>query len=82
MVKVHTAILLDKNPQLIAKRGVTIKQSSIGGVNVYLITPKEVSSENKDRLLSFLHGGAYVYGPGEAGLVEPMLLADRLGIEV
>lgn len=82
MVQAHTANLLAKNPELIISRDVKIEQSSIGGVNVYHISPNEISDENEGRLFIFTHGGAYVYGPGEAGLDEPMLLAARLGIEV
>lgn len=82
MIKQHTENLLSKNPELIKLREVKIKQESIAGVNGYWVMPKTVKAENKDKLFVFIHGGAYIFGPGEAGLDEPMLLAERLGIKV
>ena len=47
----------------------------IGGVRCYLITPKDVSAENQDRLLVHVHGGAFVFGGGEAATGEAVLVA-------
>jgi acetyl esterase/lipase len=54
---------------------VKIEPGVIDGVNVRIITPEKVPSQNRDRLLVQLHGGCYVLNPGEAGLPEAILIA-------
>jgi acetyl esterase/lipase len=61
---------------------VDIRADEIAGVDVYHVNPPSVSSENGQRLFLFVHGGAYVYGAGEAGLTEAILIAGRIGIPV
>ena len=39
----------------------------LGNVPVYIIKPKNIAPENRDRILLYLHGGGFVLGPGEAG---------------
>lgn len=55
--------------------GVTVAPTTIGGVNAHLVTPSLVAPENAGRLLVHLHGGAYVYGGGEAGTCEAIIAA-------
>ncbi len=57
------------------KLRVTVEETTIGGVNVYRITPDDVAEENRNRLAVHLHGGGYVLYPGEFGAGEGMLLA-------
>ena len=47
----------------------------IGGVKAFILTPKEIRPENRNRLLIHVHGGGYVYNPGEAGTGEGTLMA-------
>ena len=64
------------------KLGVTMEPTVIGGVNAFILTPKEIKPENRNRLLFNVHGGGYVYGPGEAGTGEAALMAGIGGFKV
>jgi epsilon-lactone hydrolase len=64
------------------KLGVTMEPTVIGGVKVYVLTPKEIPAENRNRLLVNVHGGGYVYNPGEAGTSEATLMAAYGGFKV
>jgi len=64
------------------KLGVTMEASTIGGVKVFILTPKEILPANRDRLLVHVHGGGYVYNPGEAGTGEATLMAAYGGFKV
>ncbi|MBY5991784.1 alpha/beta hydrolase [Ferrimonas balearica] len=61
---------------------VTITKERIAGVNVHWVTPPEVAPKHQDHLFVYIHGGAYVFNGGMAGLVEPMLIASRLQMPV
>ena len=54
---------------------VDVREQTIGGVRCYLITPKTVPARNRNRLLVNVHGGGYVFGPGEAGTLEAITMA-------
>ena len=62
--------------------GVTIEPTVIGGVKAFILTPKEILPENRNRLLIHVHGGGYVYNPGEAGTGEGTLMAAYGGFKV
>ncbi|TCP80739.1 acetyl esterase/lipase [Rhizobium sp. PP-CC-2G-626] len=62
-------------PALREKMGVTVEASKIAGVNVFEIVPKEISPENRERVLIHFHGGGYVLNPGEAGTGEAIMMA-------
>ena len=64
------------------KLGVTMTSTTIGGVNVFILTPKEIPPANRNRLLVNVHGGGYVYNPGEAGTGEATLMAAYGGFRV
>jgi acetyl esterase/lipase len=64
------------------KLGVTMEASQIGGVNVFILTPKEIPPANRNRLLVHVHGGGYVLGPGESGTGEAILMAAYGGFKV
>ncbi len=64
------------------KLGVTLDPTVIGGVKAFILTPKEIRPENRNRLLVHVHGGAYVQGPGEAGTGEGTLMAAYGGFKV
>jgi acetyl esterase/lipase len=64
------------------KLGVTMEPGVIGGVKVFTLTPREVRPENRGRLLIHVHGGGYVYNPGEAGTPEAVMMAAYGGFKV
>ncbi|MDB5400413.1 MAG: acetyl-hydrolase [Rhodopila sp.] len=57
------------------KLGVTMTTGVMAGVPVFILQPKEMPAENRNRVLLNLHGGGYVYGPGEAGTGEAAAMA-------
>ncbi len=67
---------------LAGQLGVSIEESAMGGVRVFILTPSTVRPENKKRLLLHIHGGAYVFLPGKAGLLEGVLMAAKGGYRV
>jgi acetyl esterase/lipase len=74
-----TATLLQETRE---KLGVTLEPTVIGGVKAFIVTPKEIPPANRNRLLVHMHGGAYVYYPGEAGTGEATLMAGYGGFKV
>nr|ADH59413.1 esterase [uncultured bacterium] len=61
---------------------IAIKKDRLAGVNVHWVTPPDIDAEHKGHLFIYIHGGAYVYNGGMAGLVEPSLIAHHLKIQV
>ena len=61
---------------------VRIDSDKLAGVDVHRIAPLEIAAENETRLFLYIHGGAYVFGSGDAGLGEAVLIADRIEIPV
>lgn len=47
----------------------------MAGVPVFILEPKEMPPGNRNRVLMNLHGGGYVYGPGEVGTGEAAAMA-------
>jgi acetyl esterase/lipase len=62
-------------PDLRARLGVKVEAVKIGGVNAFMVTPDSVPEANHDRLLVHVHGGGYVFFPGESGTREAILRA-------
>jgi epsilon-lactone hydrolase len=54
---------------------VDITERTIAGVRCYVVAPPTLPARNRDRLLVHVHGGGYVFGPGEAGLLEAITMA-------
>jgi len=61
---------------------VTIEQDSIGGINVYWITPATIDPEHANHLFVNLHGGGYIMGEGMSGNREAILIAAHAKIKV
>ena len=61
---------------------VDVAPGEMGGVKVFIVTPKEIRPENRNRLLIHIHGGCYVLNPGEAGLPEAIFMAGIGGYKV
>jgi epsilon-lactone hydrolase len=62
--------------------GVTMEPTVIGGVKGFIFTPKTMPDAHRNQLIINVHGGGYVYGPGEAGTAEAMLTAAYGGYKV
>ena len=62
-------------PDLRARLGVKVEPAKVGGVGVFIVTPDNIPEANKDRLLVHVHGGGYVFFPGESGTREAILMA-------
>jgi monoterpene epsilon-lactone hydrolase len=69
-------------PAIREKLGVTMETAVIGGVKAFILTPKVMPAANRNRLLVHVHGGGYVYNPGEAGTQEATLMAGYGGFKV
>lgn len=57
-------------PAMKEKLGVKVEDTNIAGVHCFVVTPDKMPSDNEHRLLVHVHGGGYVFGPGEAALPE------------
>jgi epsilon-lactone hydrolase len=64
------------------KLGVTMEETVISGVKAFILSPKVIPAVNQNRLLVHVHGGGYVYNPGEAGTGEATLMAAYGGFKV
>ncbi|MBE7244769.1 MAG: alpha/beta hydrolase [Actinomycetospora chiangmaiensis] len=69
-------------PALREKLGVTSEAAVIGGVKAFVIQPRQMPEAHRDRLLLHIHGGGYVYNPGESGTLEAILMAGLGGFKV
>jgi acetyl esterase/lipase len=54
---------------------VDVTERAIAGVRCYVVTPKSIPAKDRKRLLVNVHGGGYVFGPGEAGTLEAITMA-------
>ncbi|MGJ7566130.1 alpha/beta hydrolase [Variovorax sp. GB1R11] len=82
LVNSRAAPVIAAIPALKQKLGVSVLATKIAGVNVFVVTPARFAPGNERRLLMHVHGGGYVFGPGEAALPEAMLLASIGGYKV
>jgi len=62
--------------------GVTMEPTMIGGVKAFVFTPKNLPEAHRNQLIINVHGGGYVYGPGESGTAEAALMAAYGGYKV
>jgi acetyl esterase/lipase len=62
--------------------GVTMEPTVIGGVKGFIFMPKTMPDAHRNQLIINVHGGGYVYGPGESGTAEAMLMAAYGGYKV
>ena len=65
-----------------ADLGVTMTQATIGGVPCFVLTPRTMPEAHRNQVIYNIHGGGYVYGPGESGTIEAVLLAGLGGYKV
>lgn len=62
--------------------GVTYEPTVIAGVKAFIVTPNTMPEANRNRLLVHVHGGGYVFAPGEAALPEALMMAGFGGFKV
>lgn len=62
-------------PAMLARLHVTLTPETMGGARVYVATPSDIPTENRDKILIHVHGGCYVLFPGESGTTEAILMA-------
>ena len=63
----------------VSQLDVSVREQTIGGVKVYIITP---STLKKGCRLIYLHGGAYVFYSARTLQLGPAMLAMAMGVEV
>ena len=68
-------------PDLRRRLGVVSEPTEFGGVPGWLIRPAHSPEHPRPRLLH-VHGGGYVYWPGEAGTLEAVLMSGLTGFEI
>lgn len=61
------------NQAMLDRFGLTSEAMTVNGVAAYLLTPKDLPAENRNRLLVHVHGGCYVMGGG--GVAEGIYMA-------
>jgi epsilon-lactone hydrolase len=54
---------------------VKVESRAIAGVNVFVIAPEHMPERSRNRIFLHLHGGAYVFYGGKAGIGEAILMA-------
>ena len=62
-------------PAMTERLHVKIEPSTMDGVKVFIVNPDQIPPENRNRLLIHIHGGCYVFFPGEAGVTEAVTMA-------
>lgn len=60
----------------------TVTATIADGVPAHRIVPDQPEPRFDGKLFIDLHGGAYVFGNGKAGLTEALVVAERAGIDV
>lgn len=82
IVNESTAKSLKNIPKIQSDLSVNIKPLTIGNVNAFEITPRNIENSKKDKIIVYFHGGGYVYNPGLAGSLEAMQMASEGGYRV
>jgi monoterpene epsilon-lactone hydrolase len=82
LIDQRAALIVAALPAMREKMGVTVEPSTIAGVKVFIVTPKNMPAANQNRVLVHVHGGGYVFAPGEAATPEAILLAGFGGFKV
>ena len=74
-VNASAAAALQTLPALRQELHVKVEPLTVDGVMAYMVTPENIPAENRNRLLVHVHGGCYVFSPGEAGTREAIFMA-------
>lgn len=65
-----------------ARFRVTLALIYVGGVRCYAVQPEVIRPADRNRLLFGVHGGGFVTGGGESGLLDAIEMAALTGIKV
>lgn len=65
-----------------AQMKLSISSDVIAGVKVHRVMPTGLKPENINRMFVYIHGGAYVFGGGDAAVPEGALISAFAGIPV
>ena len=71
-----------KLPALREKLGVTSEPTMVAGVKAFIVQAKSIPDAHKGQVILAIHGGGFVYNPGEAGTLEAVLMAGFGGYKV
>jgi acetyl esterase/lipase len=82
VVAAGAAATLKSLPGLIDRMKVKVEKTTIDGVRAFIVTPDSILPDNLHRVLIHMHGGCYVFSPGEAGLPEAVMMAGFGGFRV
>jgi acetyl esterase/lipase len=82
VVQARAAATLSTLPGLIRRMKVNVVRTLIDGVRAFMVTPESILPSNRHRVLIHMHGGCYVFNPGEAGLPEAVMMAGLGGFKV
>jgi acetyl esterase/lipase len=82
VVDAGAAATLKTLPGLIDRMKVNVEKTTIDGVRAFIVTPAVILPNNRRRVLVHMHGGCYVFGPGESGLREAVMMAGFGGFRV
>ena len=61
---------------------VTVEPTTLDGVKAYIVTPQNMPTRNRNRLLVHVHGGCFASFAGESGTVEAIYMAGFGGFKV
>jgi epsilon-lactone hydrolase len=75
LIKQRAELVEKTLPDLRARLGVKVEPTKVAGVNVFIVTPNDIPEANRNRVLVHVHGGGYVFFPGESGTREAILMA-------
>ncbi len=62
-------------PAMLERLHVKMEPSTIDGVRVFVLTPDDIPAANRDKVIVHMHGGCYVYFPGQSGTTEGIMMA-------
>ncbi len=69
------ATVLPGLPAMRERMHVKVEPATIDGVKVNVVTPEDIPAQNADKVIVHVHGGCYVYFPGESGTTEAIMMA-------
>ena len=62
-------------PAMRERMHVKVEAATIDGVKVAIVTPDDIPAQNRDKVIVHVHGGCYVYFPGESGTTEAIMMS-------
>ena len=64
---------------MLEQSGATVQKTDVGGVEVYVATPRGLAASDEDKAHIYIHGGGWAYMGGEACGGQGAAQAGRLG---